>query len=118
MESTHDREIAHAIHHRTKPDENSLKTGSLLYQEKNIEHPIGQEIPTDQDLHLHGSIAPNHYIGEFQTILPGKSDFYRADNSSFSPIHKTKLEEDESVVSSTTNEKKPERFGLCFSFKV
>jgi len=118
MESTHDHKIAHAIRHSTKTDKNSLKTGSLLYQEKNLEHPLGTQITPDQDSHLRGPLSTDHYVGNYQTFLPPKSNLYTADNSSFSPVHQPKAEEDESVVSSTTNEKKPERLVLLFYFLV
>ena len=104
MESTHEREIAHAIRPNTKAASVSLKTPSSLYQKKEALGKVSDQTP-----HLHGFNSQDQYLGNTKSVLPAESDFTPGKEEVFLSIKHTKIQEDESVVSSTTNEKKVER---------
>ena len=105
MESTHGHELAHAIR-GTNPG--SLKTAALLYKGRELESKFDEQDYCSEKLHLTNLDSTGSCIENFTKLLPKESNQVSANQSAFLPI-KQKEAEDESVVSSTTNEKKVER---------
>ena len=107
MESTHDREIIHA---RDRNSKATPKAANLLYKEKeNFKHQFDHQLNSTQNIYQKGCNNPfDKNFDNFKPVPPSTGDLIAGDKSAFSPI-KSKKDEDESVVSSTTNETRAEK---------
>ena len=110
MESTHDRQSIHALRRNGKPGPQSLKPSAFLYQKKELlKNQFDKQAVSVQDLQKFDSVGK--HFENFKSVSPSTSDLISVKESAFAQIQQHKIvDEDESVVSSTTNEPKTERF--------
>lgn len=97
MESTHDLHSIQAI-------ARNRKSAAFLYPDKDI---LKEQSATAQK--LHAQEFDSKHFRKLNSVSPLSGELNSAKQSTFAPIQSKTTDEDESVVSSTTNETKIER---------